>query len=203
MTAEELIESESQLWYAATHHSFLDGVREGTLATEAFTRWLAQDYHFGVALTRAQARYLAAAPRQDLELLASGVQAMVAELAWFEDKATERAIDLGARLHPTTRSYIDYLYALCEQPYSVQLTALWALERAYLDAWRGASPGGPAFREFVEHWTSDTFAAYVSALEVATTRVLLQGGSAEREAFQQVARHERAFWEMACEGVEG
>jgi thiaminase/transcriptional activator TenA len=203
MTAVELIESESQLWHSATHHPFLDGVREGTLPPEAFTRWLAQDYHFGVALTRVQARYLAGAERQDLELLASGVQAMVAELDWFERKASERAIDLGAPLHPTTRSYIAYLYALCERPYSVQLTALWALERAYLDAWRGASPGAPAFREYVEHWTNDAFATYVTALEVATTRVLGQSAGAEREAFQEVARHEQAFWEMACERADG
>ena len=202
MTAQELIEGESELWYAATHHPFLDSVREGTLPPEGFARWLAQDYHFGVALTRAQAHYLAGAARQDLELLASGVQAMVAELGWFETKAKERGIDLDAPLHPTTKSYVDYLVALCERPYSVQLTALWALERAYLDAWRGASPGAPAFREFVEHWTNDAFVAYVAALEVATTRVLGHSTSAEHAAFQQVAQHERAFWEMAFERAD-
>ena len=203
MTANELIQCEAELWHEATHHRFLDGVREGTLPPEAFARWLAQDYHFAVALIRAEARYLAAAPREDLALLASGVQAMVAELDWFEYKAAEHEIDLGAPLHPTTRAYIDYLYALCDRPYSVQLTALWALERAYLDAWHGASPGAQAFREFVEHWTSDAFAAYVAALEAVTSRVLGQSGDAEHEAFRQVARHERAFWEMACESVDG
>ena len=202
MTAKELIQSEPELWHEATHHRFLDGVREGTLPPEVFDRWLAQDYLFGVALTRAEARYLAGAPREDLALLASGVQAMVAELDWFEHKAAERQIDLGAALHPAARVYIDYLYALCDRPYSVQLTALWALERAYLDAWREASPGAQAFREFVEHWTSDAFAAYVAALETVTSRVLGQSGDAEHEAFRQVARHERAFWEMAFESVD-
>ncbi len=61
MTAKELIQSEAELWHEATHHRFLDGVREGTLPPEAFARWLAQDYHFAVALIRAEARYLAAA----------------------------------------------------------------------------------------------------------------------------------------------
>ena len=201
--AQKLIESEAELWRAATHHPFLDGVRDGTLSPEVFARWLVQDYQFGVALTRVEARYLAGAPREDLALLAAGVQAMVAELDWFEQKAAERKLHLGAPLHPTARAYIDYLYALCDRPYSVQLTALWALERAYLDAWRGARPGAEAFRAFVEHWTNDAFASHVAALEAATSRVLGQNADAERDAFRQVARHERAFWGMASGSADG
>ena len=197
MTAEKLIQSHATLWYDATHHAFLDQVRDGTLAPAAFARWLCQDYHFGVALTRAEARFLAGAPREDLELLASGVQAMVAELDWFERKAAERRIDLDMPLHPTARAYIDYLHTLTEEPYSIQLTALWALERAYLEAWRTALPAAAVFREFVEHWTSDGFAAYVSELEAATNRVLEPAGDAEHEAFRRVAQLERAFWQMA------
>ena len=203
MTAQKLIESEAELWRAATHHPFLDGVRDGTLPPEEFACWLVQDYQFGAALTRVEARYLAAAPREDLGLLAAGVQAMVAELDWFEQKAAERELHLGAPLHATARAYIGYLYALCDQPYSVQLTALWALERAYLDAWRGARPGAEAFREFVVRWTNDAFASYVAALEAATSRVLGHNADAEREAFRQVARYERAFWEMASERTDG
>ncbi len=203
MTAQKLIESEAELWRAATHHPFLDGVRDGTLPPEEFACWLVQDYQFGAALTRVEARYLAGAPREDLALLAAGVQAMILELDWFEQKAAERELHLGAPLHATARAYIGYLYALCDQPYSVQLTALWALERAYLDAWRGARPGAEAFREFVERWTNDAFATYVAALEAATSRVLGHNADAEREAFRQVARYERAFWEMASESADG
>jgi thiaminase/transcriptional activator TenA len=197
MTTAKLIASEPALWEAATRHPFLDGVRDGTLAETAFARWLSQDYHFGLALTRAQARYLAAAPRCDFALLAGGVQAMVAELDWFEARAAQRGVDLDVPLHPSARAYIDYLEALAAASYSVQLTALWALEQAYLDAWRGARPGAAAFREFVEHWTNDAFAAYVEALARAADRVLASAGEAERDAFRTVARHERDFWQMA------
>ena len=38
MTAETLIQSHAALWYDATHHSFLDQVRDGTLAPAAFAR---------------------------------------------------------------------------------------------------------------------------------------------------------------------
>ena len=197
MTTQELIQADAGLWRAATHHAFLDEVRDGTLAPAAFARWLAQDYHFGVALTRTEARILACAPREDLELLAGGVQVMVAELDWFERKASEREVDLNVSLHRTARAYIDYLHGLTYEPYSVQLTALWALERAYLEGWRTALPGAPAFREFVEHWTNDAYAAYVDALEAGANRVLAMDANAEREAFRWVARYEQAFWQMA------
>ncbi len=197
MTTQELIQADAGLWRAATHHAFLDEVRDGTLAPATFARWLAQDYHFGVALMRTEARILACAPRDDLELLAGGVQVMVAELDWFERKASEREVDLNVSLHRTARAYIDYLHGLTYEPYSVQLTALWALERAYLEGWRTALPGAPAFREFVEHWTNDAYAAYVDALEAGANRVLAMDANAEREAFRWVARYEQAFWQMA------
>jgi thiaminase len=197
MRTKEMIKGDAELWRTATHHAFLDEVGDGTLARAAFARWLSQDYHFGVALTRTQARALACAPREDLELLVGGIQAMVAELDWFESQASERAIDLDVPLHPTARTYIDYLRALAGEPYSVQLTALWALERAYLEGWRTALPGAPAFREFVEHWTHDAFSAYVDALEAAVNRAIGRSGAAEREAFRWVAKYEQAFWEMA------
>jgi thiaminase/transcriptional activator TenA len=197
MRTKELIHHDAELWHAATHHAFLDEVRDGTLAPASFARWLCQDYHFAVALTRTEARALACAPREDLELLVGGIQAMVAELDWFESKASERAIDLDVPFHPTARAYIEYLCALAEEPYSVQLTALWALERAYLEGWRTARPGAPTFREFIEHWTNDAYAAYVDALEAAANRAIGRGGDAEREAFRWVAKYEQAFWEMA------
>lgn len=203
MKTNDLIQGDAELWHAATHHAFLDEVRRGTLAPAAFARWLSQDYHFAVALLRTQARTLASAPREALELLAGGVQALVAELDWFERQASEFEVDLTAPLHATARAYVDYLHGLTYEPYAVQLTALWALERAYLEGWRTALPGAPRFRDFVEHWTNDAYAAYVDALEASANRVLARGGDAEREAFRWVAKYEQAFWEMAYEGSRG
>jgi thiaminase/transcriptional activator TenA len=203
MTTRELIADDAELWHAATHHPFLDGVRGGSLDPAAFSRWLVQDYHFALALTGAEGRYLANAPREDLGILAQGIQAMVAELAWFERKAAERGLDLAASLHPTVRAYADYLLATTYEPYAVQLTALWALERAYLEAWRTALPGASAYREYVEHWTNETYAAWVDSLEAAANRVLVRAGKPERDAFRWVARYERDFWQMAYTGRDG
>ncbi len=52
-------------------------------------------------------------------------------------------------------------------------------------------------------WTNDAFATHVATLEATTSRVLGQNADAERDAFRQVARHERAFWEMASESADG
>jgi thiaminase/transcriptional activator TenA len=98
---------------------------------------------------------------------------------------------------------VDYLLATAYAPYPVQLTVLWALERAYLEAWRTALPGAPAYREFVEHWTNQAYAGWVCELEAAADRALEGGGEAEREAFRWIARYERDFWQMAYSGADG
>jgi thiaminase len=203
MRTTDLIASDAELWRAATHHPFLDGVRDGQLDPAAFSRWLVQDHHFALALTRAEARYLANAPSQDFEILARGLESMVAELAWFEKKAQEASLELAVPIHPSARAYVDYLQAITYQPYAVQLTALWALERAYLDAWRTALPGAPSYREYVEHWTNPAYAAWVAELEAAANRVLPGAGEAERGAFRWIARYERDFWQMAYSGGDG
>ncbi len=203
MTTQELMADDAALWHGATHHPFLEGVRDGTLDPAAFSRWLVQDYQFALALTGVEGLYLAHAPREDLGILAQGIQAMVAELAWFERKATERGLDLAAPLHPTARAYLDYLQATTYEPYAVQCTALWALERSYLEAWRTALPGAAAYREYVEHWTNSAYAAWVEALEGAANRVLADAGEPERDAFRWIARYERDFWQMAYTGRDG
>jgi thiaminase/transcriptional activator TenA len=203
MRAQDLIADDAELWHAATHHPFLDEVRDGSLDPAAFSRWLVQDHHFALALTRAEARYLANAPREDFDVLLRGMEAMVAELAWFEQKAKGGSLELAAPIHSTARAYVDYLQATTYEPYAVQLTALWALERAYLEAWRTALPGAPAYREFVEHWTNPGYAAWLDELEAAANRVLARGGEAERGAFRWIARYERDFWQMAYSGTDG
>ncbi len=205
MKALELLERHSAAWRGAARHPFLDAVREGTLPTGAFEAWLTQDYLFVADLLVFQSRLLARAPRPDQAVLAGGLVAVEAELGWFEEKAGERRLTLEASRHPTTSEYCNFLTALENEPYAAGLTALWALERAYLEAWESATPGYPDYREFVGHWTTPEFADYVAGLERAAGSALEFGSREEQEraeaAFLEVTRLEKDFWEMAWSAI--
>jgi thiaminase/transcriptional activator TenA len=203
VTTEGLLRRHAEEWRAATRHPFLDGVREGTLPAGAFRTWLAQDYLFVEDLLRFQARLLGRAPRQAQAVLAAGLVALEAELGWFEEQARERGLRLVPERHAATESYRRLMASLDERPFAAGLVALWALERAYMEAWGSVRPGDPAYRAFVEHWTVPAFGGYVAELAAAADRALAaspaDAGAAEA-AFRETARAEREFWEMAWSG---
>jgi formylaminopyrimidine deformylase / aminopyrimidine aminohydrolase len=204
MTADALLTRHAGAWQAATVHPFLAGVRDGSVPADSFDRWLAQDYLFAQALVRAQSRIAAGAPFANVGLLAGGVVATVGELGWFEEVAARRSLALDAPMHPTTRAYCDFLLALSYAVYPAQITAIWALERTYLEGWEGTRPGAQPYREFVERWTTDGFRSYVSDLQAAVDRQLEASvGEQAREAedaFVWVTHYERRFWDMAMSG---
>lgn len=197
----DLLAGHARAWQAAVTHPFLDEVREGTLDERAFDRWLVQDHLFVGVLIRAQSGVLAAAPRIDMTVLAGGLVALVEELDWFETVAERRGLELDAMPLPANRDYAAFLLGLPAQPYVVAAVALWAVERAYLDAWRSAAPGAPPYREFVERWTVPAFAAYVDGLQTNADQAWVTATddrrAAAEDALLTVARHEAAFWQMA------
>ena len=68
----------------AFDHGFLRECKEGTISTQQFHTWLAQDYHFALEFTRLAAALLTAAPYTDFDLLLGGLQALKSELTWFQ-----------------------------------------------------------------------------------------------------------------------
>lgn len=187
-------------WASATHHAFLDGVRDGTLPAAAFERWLAQDALFVETLARVWARLLVAAPTPDLPLLADGIAAFVAEVGWLANIAEARGLPAPATPLPATAAYCSHLRAVVDEPYPVALAAMWAVEAAYLEAWLTARPGAPVYRDFVAHWTDDAFAAFVARVEAAADEALAQAAPGQVEAafdaILSTAAHEAAFWGM-------
>ncbi len=179
-------------WRAATSHRFLAGIREGNLPAGTFGAWLRQDYLFVNDLLRFQARLLAAAPRPAQAVLAGGLVALEGELTWFEDQLAQRRLVADGPRHPTTQAYRDELERLLSQPFEVGMTALWALERAYMEAWREAAPGSIEYREFVEHWTAPSFATYVTGLEAHAS-----DSPVAETAWLRIVRLEKQFWDMA------
>jgi thiaminase len=192
----ELLPRHADAWRGATAHPFLAAVRDGALPPTAFDTWLVQDALFVADLLRFQARLLARAPRPAQAVLAAGAVALVEELAWFEEQAAVRGLDLTAAPLPATRAYAALLERLDAAGVPTALMALWTIERTYLDAWTGALPGAPAYREFVEHWTVPGFAGYVAGLEQAADAVA--DGAADA-VFLEVVAAETAFWDMAME----
>lgn len=179
------------LWTAATRHPFLGAVRDGTIADVAFNRWLAQDALFVADLLTFQARLLARAPRPAQGVLAGGCVALVDELDWFADQAAGRGIALGQSALPATIAYRELLVRLDKMPVDAAVTALWVIERVYLDAWSSAVSITSPFREFVEHWTAPGFAAYVDELGE------LANPDDHDELVAEVLTREVAFWDMA------
>jgi thiaminase/transcriptional activator TenA len=192
MLPADLIARHPEAWRGAVTHPFLDGIRDGTLARRAFDTWLAQDYLFVRDLLSFQARLLAAAPRPAQRVLASGLVALDAELDWFEASAGTRGTNLNPRRHPTTDSYRDAMTRWLQIGIEPALTALWTLERVYLEAWQNAAPGAPEYRSFVEHWTVPQFSDYVRDLET-----LAVDTPQCESAFLEACNLEKDFWNMA------
>lgn len=181
-----------QLWVAATEHPFVLGVRDGTVPAASFDRWLVQDYLFVGDLLWFQARLLARAPRAGQTVLAGGCVAVVAELDWFTGMAGQRGLNLEQDRLPGTRQYREFMEELDSAAFPTAVTALWALEQVYLDAWTVAgSTAGTEYREYAEHWTTPDFTAYVAALHALATP------EDQQNTVHRVLEREIGFWETA------
>ena len=196
MPVAELLQHHAEAWRGATAHPFLAAVRDGSVPVAAFDTWLVQDARFVADLLRFQARLLARAPRPAQAVLAAGAVSLVEELAWFEEQASVRGLDLATPALPATAAYAELLGRLDAADVPTALTALWTIERTYLDAWSHARPGAPVYREFVAHWTVPGFAGYVAGLAAAADDVL-GGGVPDEQVFLELVAAETAFWDMA------
>jgi thiaminase len=188
-----LLRDHPSAWARATRHPFLLGARDGTLPAGAFDTWLVQDHHYVGDLLRFQARLLARTPRPAQAVLAAGTVALVDELAWFEELAGRRGLDLDAPRLPATVAYAELLDRVDAADVPTALTALWAIERVYLDAWTVAAPGAPEYAAYVAHWTTPEFAAYVDGLAAAADAF----GGRHDDVVLEVLDAEVAFWDTA------
>lgn len=205
MRPTDLLARHSETWYAATHHRFLDAVQNGSLAPDTFATWLVQDYHFVFFEISCLARLLARAPRYAQNILVRALAALEAEAGWFEVHAQQRGLSLDVPLAPATTAYRDFFLSLDQESFPVALCALWAVERAYLEAWMGMAPGHERYRAYVEHWANAEFEQFVADLEQVVTRALAERNVAEaaEQAFLKVAHLEHDFWDMAWSGGGG
>ncbi|HEY9762510.1 MAG TPA: TenA family transcriptional regulator [Trichocoleus sp.] len=201
ITCQHLIQTHAAAWEKATVHPFLTSCKTGTIRPEQFNTWLVQDYLFVKEFTRMVGRVLASAPDGHLDSLLSGLEALKDELRWFQDKATERQLDLNTPQQTTCQQYCEFMASLATAPYAVQATALWSIEYAYNQGWQLPGPMPEPYTEFADRWGNPGFTKYVKilaqqadeTLATATPEVEHQAEA----AFMLVAELEEAFWQMA------
>lgn len=207
--SEEQFERLRPLWDRMLRHPFLLETRDGTVARETFTAWIAQDYLFVEAAVPFLGALLARAPARHREALGGAIGALGRELELFREQAAAARVPLvGVEPGFICHAYIQYLHASAARAtYAGAFTVLYAAEKAYLDSWSvvraGIDPDSP-WMPFVENWTSEAFRDYVGWLEAELDRLAEGVGEGERrgmeERFEVTARYEVAFWEMAVEG---
>lgn len=191
------IQQAGELWLQATQSKFIDAIADQTLPDEAFQRWLVQDYHFAQGLTSFQAILAAKIQRPVQKLIITGLVAMDCELDWFESAAQSAGYDLNAPIQSTCRRYVDYLLSSAyTQPAEVLLAMLFGVEVSYLYAWSSLKPVGK-YEEFIERWSNERFANYVTCLGDYAEENRHPDQQAE---FNQVLIFEQEFWQMAWEG---
>jgi thiaminase/transcriptional activator TenA len=192
-----LVKGAGELWRRGTTAAFLEAVGDGTLPREAFDRWLVQDALFVQDFTRFAAVVAAKASRDAQKVLIGGLIALDDELDWFERHTHDRGLDLSEEPHPVCRRYADHILAACyEAETPVLLAMFFGIEAAYCAGWGRLTAEGP-YEEFIERWTNPQFVAYVGQLGELADSCADPG---QQAAFNDIMRHEEAFWRMTWEG---
>ncbi|GAB3817617.1 transcriptional regulator [Kribbella italica] len=197
-TAKELVNGQSSAWRRMLTHPFVARTSDGTLPRETFDRWLTEDYYFVRSFQVYLAELSAIAPDDEArEVLAGGVAALVPELALFEKAAAGRGLDLAVEPSLLNVGYSSYLLSTVREGWPVAITVLYAVEKAYYDAWasvRDTTGPDTRYAGFIANWSSPEFAAYVEQLAALVDREVLT--EAMELGFDRVVRFELAFWDL-------
>lgn len=201
ITCKLLLQNHAQDWQQATVHPFLEQCQLGIIQPQQFNTWLMQDYLFVVEFTRMVGRVLASAPPEHFDVILGGLAALKDELNWFQEKATQRQLNLNIKKQPTCREYCEYMQSLADKPYPVQATAFWAIELAYNQGWQLPGKMPAPYNEFAQRWGNTDFTKYVKLLSQQADEVLETAQEdiqkQAEESFLRVAKFEHNFWQMA------
>jgi thiaminase len=197
-TTRALLTGQAIVWQRILDHPFVQRTSDGSLPRATFDRWLIED-HFFVLSFRAFLEALATVAPDDQarEVLAGGLAALVPELELFEDEAAGRGLDLTAEPSLLNLGYSSYLLASVAEGWPVGITVLYAVEKAYYDAWasvRDSTGPDTPYAGFIANWSSPEFSGYVDQLGALVDREELT--DAMSRGFDRVVRFELAFWDL-------
>lgn len=198
-TAAALLAGSAELGRSLAKHPFVVAAGDGTLASDAFDRWLVEDYFYVVEFRRFLALLAAAAPTEEVrDLLLAALVPLRAELELFRTQAAARQLSLCVEPAPTTLGYASYLHASLLDGFEVALAVLYGAEKAYYDAWaplRACAQANSPYWPFINNWSAPEFGVWVEELAAALDRVTPLGPtSGQRRAFSRVLRLELRFW---------
>ncbi len=180
-------------------HPFVRGLADGSLPSEVFAGYLAQDAFFLESFARAYALALAHSPdTSTLLTLADLLAGVRQELGLHGSYAASWGIDMaGVQPLPATLAYTEFLLATAAtKGLGVVFAAMTPCMRLY--AWLGASldadAAGP-YAQWVQTYADPEFEATAAALE----RLLDQqhDTDAVRVAYRRAMQLELAFFEAA------
>ncbi len=207
--SEHLLQVTAQQWSAMLAHPFLQQTADGTLPAQRFETWLVQDYIFVRDDIGVIGCMLARAPVELRRLLGDFIPALHRELDLFESMAKELGVSLeGVEPTPVCHAYTMFLLATAQtRSFAESFTVLFGAEKAYYDSWtqvkrRQTQPS--RYQRFIDHWSSEAFAAWVDELAQALDRLADGCGPDERRRmehlFRLTVRYEYLFWDMALTG---
>uniref|UniRef100_A0AC34FDE2 Thiaminase-2/PQQC domain-containing protein n=1 Tax=Panagrolaimus sp. ES5 TaxID=591445 RepID=A0AC34FDE2_9BILA len=175
-------------------------ISSGEITEEQFNTWLSQDYLFVIKYVHFTSFVLQNAPKQDFELLISGLSVLSDELKWFENKLNERNIKTD-EIQPLMENinYQNWLNNFIEtkpSSYLMMLTIFYGIELCYFKAWNAVK--NEKYKEFANRWSSDEFGKYIDKLEVAIEKASAKASEEEKteavEQLNQIWEHEINFW---------
>ena len=197
-------------WRAMLEHPFLRQTADNTLPAGRFETWLRQDYLFVREDIGFIGCLLARSPVHLRRMLGEFIPALHQEMDLFESMARELGVSLeGVEAAPVCHAYNMFLLATVHTRSFVEsFTVLYGSEKAYCDSWtrvKKLQTRQSPYQRFIDHWSSDAFAAWVNQLAQALDSLAGRCGADEVKCLEDLlrltARYEYWFWDMALTGA--
>ena len=197
---------------AVLHHPFNDELANGSLPRVQFQFYLAQDSRYLIAFGRALAIAAARAPDPDELTFFSraATEAVVVERAlhegYFERFGLSEADLAAIETSPTCLAYTSFLLATAQTASYPELIAallpcFWVYQHVGSDILKRQEVEDNPYREWIETYADDEFAASVQTCKEAVDRAAASADEVTRQrmlaAFTRASEYEWLFWDSA------
>ncbi len=203
MNARQLWKSSEDLATECLHHPFVQGIASGDLSRTSFEFYVGQDAFFLESFARAYALALAKATDQEsMTELLQLLQGALDELNLHRKYAERWGVDLEPKPASATRAYTDFLLRVAwSEPLPAIMAAMMPCMRLYSFLGKSlvcaVNPQSP-YREWVETYSDDGFAALAERLETLYDRHAAGEGNAAG-LYRTAMELELGFFQQAHE----